>query len=401
VPLNRTAADACRIVVLTPPGRGAIATVAISGADAAAMLRSCLVSASGIDPARFGLERIYFARWIGAEKPSTPETAETAAARSAPEPGTGEEVVVRRRGETEFEIHCHGGAAACQRILDALETRGAMRLTLRQWLEVSTSNGLEAAAIEALAAARTTRTAGILLDQYRGALRTELAEITDLLARTPDLAIQRLERLDRLSAAGTHLTTPWRIVLAGLPNVGKSSLMNALLGFDRCIVLDQPGTTRDVVTATTALDGWLVELHDTAGLRLSADAIESEGVERARAQVADADLVLLVIDSSDPQRTAELHELAPRPNVLEVWNKADLAPAGTEPTAGGLRVSARTGAGIDLLIRESLQRLVVAWPRQGEAVPFTQRSATAIAEALHLARTGQAAIAAAMLTEID
>src|SRR6185503_7750192 len=107
-------------------------------------------------------------------------------------------------------------------------------------------------------------------------------------------------RLLALAEVGLHLTTPWRVVFAGPPNVGKSSLVNALLGYPRAIVYDQPGTTRDVLTASTAFDGWPFELRDTAGLRdgISLDSVEVEGVARARAQIATADLVVFVHDRS-------------------------------------------------------------------------------------------------------
>jgi tRNA modification GTPase len=88
------------------------------------------------------------------------------------------------------------------------------------------------------------------------------------------------------------------VVIAGPPNVGKSSLINALLGYQRAIVFDQPGTTRDVLTATTAIDGWPVELADTAGIREGDDAIETEGVARALAEIRAADLVVEVWDAS-------------------------------------------------------------------------------------------------------
>ena len=97
---------------------------------------------------------------------------------------------------------------------------------------------------------------------------------------------------------GLHLTTPWRVVLAGAPNVGKSSLMNAIAGYQRAIVSPTPGTTRDVVTVTTAIDGWPVQLADTAGLRETQDELESAGVALADAAIGEADLVIVVSDAS-------------------------------------------------------------------------------------------------------
>ena len=151
----------------------------------------------------------------------------------------------------------------------------------------------------ALADAVTARTAAILLDQLNGALaaacRAAIAAISASdWPRATELVGQLLDHRD----LGLHLTTPWRVVLAGPPNVGKSSLINALAGYERAIVSPVPGTTRDVVTLTTAIDGWPVELADTAGLRATDDELESAGVRLAEAALASADLVIVVRDAT-------------------------------------------------------------------------------------------------------
>src|SRR5262249_42285045 len=126
---------------------------------------------------------------------------------------------------------------------------------------------------------------------------------------------------------GAHLTQPWRVVIAGPPNVGKSSLINAILGYERAIVFDQPGTTRDVVTAATALDGWPVELADTAGLPAGVDPLDRAGIERETAQADEADCLLLVFDASQPW-THEHELLIERwPSAIVVHNKHDLVDA--------------------------------------------------------------------------
>ena len=101
---------------------------------------------------------------------------------------------------------------------------------------------------------------------------------------------------------GLHLTMPWRVVIAGPPNVGKSSLMNAIAGYQRAIVSPLPGTTRDVVTITTAINGWPVQIADTAGLRDTVDELESAGIALAGAVVEQADLVIVVSDASVEMR---------------------------------------------------------------------------------------------------
>src|SRR5439155_711085 len=110
--------------------------------------------------------------------------------------------------------------------------------------------------------------------------------------------VRILKELKSRTRLGRHLTNPWRVVVAGAPNVGKSSLVNALAGYARCVVSPTPGTTRDVVSTLIAVDGWPIELLDTAGLRLPGENLEQQGIALARAAVESADLCLWVIDAS-------------------------------------------------------------------------------------------------------
>jgi len=165
-------------------------------------------------------------------------------------------------------LHCHGGLAAVAAIEEALAAAGCSPLAWPQWALRQSDDPVAAAATVALAEACTQRTAAILLDQYHGALRRAIAEIQAAFdAGDADRARGQIEVLLSRQRLGQHLTRPWSVVLAGPSNVGKSSLMNALVGHRRAIVHATPGTTRDAVTARTAIDGWPVELCDTAGLR--------------------------------------------------------------------------------------------------------------------------------------
>ena len=120
--------------------------------------------------------------------------------------------------------------------------------------------------------------------------------------------LEQLKGLLRFGDLGLHLTTPWRVVLTGPPNVGKSSLINALVGRERAIGSAQPGTTRDVVTAVTAVGGWPIELADTAGVRQVVDPLEREGVNRAKRSREHADLVVMVADATQNAPPEDLFE---------------------------------------------------------------------------------------------
>jgi tRNA modification GTPase len=367
--MNHVSESPCSATLLTPAGRGAIATLAVFGPDAARIVGRRFVPRRAVDLETAPVGRILFGNWL-------------------PDSGPGEEIVVCRRADDEWEIHCHGGRSAAEAILQGLAADGARLADAPAWLQRHASDRLAAEARLALGAASTERTAVILLDQYRGALRREL-EIAR--AAVDQGALERaaasLSRLAAMSRVGLHLTQPWRVVVAGPPNAGKSSLVNAILGYSRSIVFHRPGTTRDVVAAPTALDGWPVELFDTAGLRAGGDAIESEGVARARAQMHQADLVLLVFDATTGWPESHRQLAAEWPQSLVVGNKADLLRDESPAAAWQLTTSALTGQGLAELLDTIVRRLVPVSPQPGEAVPFSPEHITA----LHAA---QAALAA-------
>ena len=154
------------------------------------------------------------------------------------------------------------------------------------------------------------------------------------------------------------------VAVAGAPNVGKSSLVNALAGFQRCVVSEIPGTTRDVVTTRIAIDGWPVELIDTAGLRQPGETLEEAGIRLTRETVAEADLCLWVLDASTPPVWPEMISTP----TLNVINKSDLPAMWS--AEDGLRVSAKTGEGLAELSSAIANRLVPEAPRPGSAVPI-------------------------------
>lgn len=392
-----SATPAGRASLLTPPGRGAVAVIAAEGAAAHAAVNAHFRAANHLRLSAQRLDRILFGHWQDAIN-------ERADERLAP----GEEVIVCRTSQTALEIHCHGGIAAAERILAALASHGCRIEPWAHWLRVHAASPIEAQAEEALASALTRRAATILLDQRHGALQREVEAIVVELssgdASRVTAARDRLAVLVDLIPLGQHLNQPWQIAIAGRPNVGKSSLINALVGYERAIVFDQPGTTRDVLAADTAIDGWPVRLTDSAGLRATTDPLESAGVELALERLEQADLVLWVLDAATLSRaeiaapvTAAHREIAAEHAAplahepLVVLNKADLAPHAAElvaPASSAMATCALTGAGVPALLAAIAARLVPQTPRPGVAVPFTQHQAAALAAALHQLELG-------------
>ena len=370
---------------LTPSGRGAVATIGVRGTGAIDAVSRLFLPASGSPLSTIPAGRVVFGRFSSGQ-------------------AVAEELVVGLVTSDELEIHCHGGSAAAEAVLAALASEGCDVVTWREWTITKQADSIAAEAIIALTESRTERTAAILLSQLRGDLRKDVLQITrDLTAENAAAAEGALRRLLSRSGVGKHLTTPWRVVLAGRPNVGKSSVINALLGYSRSIVFNEPGTTRDVLTAITAFDGWPVELADTAGIRDSPDEIEREGAERARLRAADANLIILVTDASeswsafDEQLWQTLRHLAP---ILVAHNKADLQPASDDERPPGIAVSALTGEGIHGRIGANVNALVPSPPRISEGIPFTDRQAQLLARSLNYFKHGERRLAVGSLFEL-
>jgi tRNA modification GTPase len=339
-----------RAALLTAAGRAAVATVLVSGPDAAQTVDALFHPANGRPWLDEPPDRIHFGRWQSAS--------------------AGEEVIVCRRGEWGVEVHCHGGHAAARAILDSLIERGARETDWRDLTRRAAPNSIAAEAEIALAAAPTDRTATILWDQRSGAWQRACDALATLVAAGDAArAIAACDELLALAPLGRHLVEPWQVVLVGRPNAGKSSLINALLGYRRAIVHDTPGTTRDLVSAATAFDGWPVELVDTAGLKSTDDPIESAGIALARTLAREADLVVRVIDASTPASEQDPILARQWPEALVVRNKCDLPPTGPS-CAGSFATSATRGDGLTELQAAIVQRLVPRPPPAGQAVPF-------------------------------
>ncbi|HEU5039243.1 MAG TPA: tRNA uridine-5-carboxymethylaminomethyl(34) synthesis GTPase MnmE [Gemmatimonadales bacterium] len=332
-------------------------------------------------------------------------------------------------GDDLVELSCHGGMLVPSRVLAALHAAGARPAAPGEFTRRAVLNGkldlVQAEAVGDLIDAVAPAQGRAALRQLDGglsrrleALRESLVEAHALLGYEIDFpgeddgpvpperiaaalrdAADRIGRLIATAPAGERLREGALLVLAGRPNAGKSSLFNALLGSDRALVTEVPGTTRDAIEAHTDFLGWPVRLVDTAGLWESADRIDRLGVEMSRRYLGAADLVLLCVEAGrelgpDERAVAESGE------TLEVRTKSDLAPEAVHPLA----VSAVTGAGLAELRRAVADRVFGDRIALGDLEPALTRerhrtallrARGALAEALpQLARDGDPVLAA-------
>jgi tRNA modification GTPase len=371
---------------LTPDGRGAVATVRIRD-DARPLTGdwlTCFQPANGRPLVNQEIGRVIFGRW-GADVP--------------------EDVVVCRVDEQTVDVHCHGGSAAPRRILHDLRSAGVAVVSAAQMRE-SIGGPFQRELRTALSRTRTLRTADIVLEQANGLLENALRDLLAAIRNRSSTVVADFDRLLRFAEFGRHLTVPWRVVVTGRPNVGKSSLINALVGYSRSIVFDQPGTTRDVVTAEAAFDGWPIELIDTAGIRNSSESLEATGIERARAVLQSADCCVLLLDAGEPLTAEDRDLLRSVANPLVIAHKSDLPRAWqpgdvTGQFAAGLRfVSSKTGTGLDELQQAIVTRLVPETPAPGTPVPVTQRQIEVLQSARDAALRNDAATSSRLLKEL-
>ena len=340
--------------LISPPGKGALAVIHVSGDGAASLVAGLLGRAPGTEPTAGTLTH-------GGER------LDEVMARVVPG-FTGEETV---------EITCHGGPAVVEAILRALEAGGATRgdpaALLERGVETGHLDRIRAEAWTLLPRAATELAARVLRDQAEGALSAAVAKLS---------TARDAERLLATAPLGLAVASPRRVVLTGSPNVGKSTLFNALVREDRALVSPAPGTTRDPVRETIAIEQVPVELVDTAGVEAPRDLLERLSIERTHASLRDADVILFLFDAEAGAQGPELRllETLSHRRVILLVNKIDAG--NKKPLLDALPISAKTGQGLDAVRRKILHALAVT-PRHvdGEAVVFTPRQERLLARA--------------------
>lgn len=388
----------------TAPGRGGIGVVRLSGPGVPA-IAAALLGGRLPEPRRATLATF---------RDGAGEAIDSGLALYFPAPHS-------YTGEAVLELHGHGGPAVLAALVARVIELGARRaepgeFTRRAYL----NDKLDLAQAEAVADlidAGSQAAARAALRSLQGAFSSEVHGLVEglielrvwveaaidfpeedidfladpaLNARVEALRA-RFDAVTQAARQGRVLRDGLTVVIAGRPNAGKSSLLNALAGHEAAIVTDLPGTTRDVVREQLDLDGLPLQVLDTAGLRIAgegpADVVEAEGIRRTRAEIARADRVLFVVDAAtDPAATAYTDERATLPEgvpVTLVFNKVDLATAEGVVVPGvdaQLRLSARTGEGLAAL-RAHLQAAIGYSPTDTGAVSARARHLEALTRA--------------------
>lgn len=349
--------------IATPPGEGSIAVVRISGPQAIDIANLIF---SG-DVASYPSHTVHLGKIV--HQGQTIDQA-LAIVMRAPKSFTGEDVV---------ELQCHGGYFACSQILEALLMLGARLALPGEFSQRAFLNGkidlIQAEAIQHLIAADNLDAFQIAQNHFQGHFSHRVQEITALIiealayleasndfsedvqinlafpSRNIAKALAWIEELLSSFDEGRRLAQGTSIVLAGHPNAGKSSLLNALINKHRAIVTNIPGTTRDTLEEHWNLNGKKIKLIDSAGLRHTDNIIEQEGIERAKHAIESSEGILWVIDAADTDSSqAELPDILFQKPTIIVWNKVDVhSPQHLSVDLPQINVSAKTGFGIPQL----------------------------------------------------
>ncbi|MCH9612407.1 MAG: tRNA modification GTPase MnmE [Chlamydiia bacterium] len=355
--------------IATPPGEGGVAIIRISGKEALPMANLLLIKDIFAIPS-------HTARFAKIYHPTTKEVVDEGIflIMRGPNSYTGEDVV---------EIHCHGGALISKRVLEAAFAAGAHpaapgEFTYRAFCS-SKLDLVQAEAVQALIGAKSERALAEAEKQLDGRLsilikdlQQSIIDVTAIIEAWVDYPEEGLEfasndemremlnliqaKMETLTDTfydGKRISSTIGLCLAGSPNVGKSSLMNALVGHDRAIVTHVPGTTRDLLAEEIHINDLLFTLIDTAGIRQTNEIVEKEGIKRSQKSIQQADIILYVLDITTPLTPDQQETLdtLPKEKTLLIFNKSDLSPS-TKPTLPfphQIEVSAKTHTNIDTL----------------------------------------------------
>jgi tRNA modification GTPase len=361
----------------TPPGRGGVGVVRLSG-PAALEIAAAIFQPESHAPLGESA-RARFGRLVD---PTTGEHIDEAihTCFKSPHSYTGEDVV---------ELSCHGSPIIVSRLLELILQRGARlaepgEFTFRAFFNRRIDLA-QAQAVRDLIDAQTRFQARVATRQIEGALSKRLLRLKDLVVEVIvhlessvefaeddistetesglllkiDSAIAGLSEIAGSFSFGKFVREGFALAIVGRPNVGKSSVFNRLVGSDRAIVTEIPGTTRDALYESASIAGVPVRLIDTAGIRETTDIVETLGISRSRAAIADADIALLVMDASQPMTAddSRLLEQVPADRRIVALNKIDLPRAIEMLPEDSIRISALTGDGFDVLTASLLRRL--------------------------------------------
>ncbi|GIW35230.1 tRNA uridine-5-carboxymethylaminomethyl(34) synthesis GTPase MnmE [Meiothermus sp.] len=375
--------------IATPPGKGAVGIVRVSGEGSLELVSRLW---QGKNPCQLAGGRFTYGK---ISDPKTQEILDEALLLVFRKPHS-------YTGQDSAELHTHGSPAVLRRVLQALFEQGARpaqpgEFTLRAYLS-GKMDLAQAESVLSLVEAESDAARRQALRGLSAGLSQKIAHISEelftLLAHIqawldyPEEGVEpariqetlkpvllEMEHLLATAPAGRIAQKGARIALVGAPNAGKSSLLNALLGYERAIVTPIPGTTRDYLEAPLEIAGVPIVAVDTAGVRETEDLIEKSGVERALQIAQEADLVLYLADQSQPRPTPPP---LPWARTLMVATKADLPPAWTEHSF--LRVSSQTGLGLEALRQQIHHRLLGEAP-EGEIWISNERHVEALRRA--------------------
>ncbi len=398
--------------IATPPGNGGVGIIRISGA---------LVSeiASQILNKPLQPRMALFSAFIDGDR----SVIDSGIALYFPAPAS-------YTGEDVLELQGHGGAVVLDMLLRRVLCLGARLANPGEFTERAfLNNKLDLAQAEAVADLIESSTEQSVRSAQKSMQGVFSQQINELVAELTELRIyveaaidfvdeeidfltdgvvenrivrlmQRIEQIQKTAQQGRLLRDGMTVVLAGKPNAGKSSLLNALAGHDAAIVTDIAGTTRDVLRERIQLDGMPLHIIDTAGLRESDNAVEKEGIRRAREEINKADRILLLLDSREPEAEDLLQYLPKTISITKIYNKIDLINAAPkiQETATGceLHISIKTGAGMELLrqhlkqcmgYQEQTDNVFIARRRHIEAI---RKGHEFVASALNQLNTSQA-----------